>query len=413
MTTRSIWPLAGLLLALVPLCGCPRKVAEAPASPAEVQTAASNTCSTSSPGNSTSGSGMAGLASAEQPATGGKISRSDHQVEVVSKAYDIDRIYKSMTGPWSKQDISFTEAETPELVWITGAHVEMVDGGGREKMPELFMCHANLDIDVDKHQKLFACRTSTDGRLFTLSQGQLEVKFPPGFGIPVMSNEQLGLVTQVLNLNFKDQKFQVRHRVTLDFVRDRDAKQPMKPLYQGGVFGLKALAEHEMVYDAAESMLLGDAKCSSCCLPGKKAVETAEGLDRFGRKFTGHWVVKPGREVNHTRATTMFNLAADTTIHYIAVHMHPFAESLELRDLTTGETLFKSMVRNYDDQIGLAHVDSLSSPEGMPVYADHEYEVVSTYNNTSDEDQDSMAVMYVYLLDNEFKHPDKSPVAQR
>ncbi len=291
--------------------------------------------------------------------------------------------------------------------------VEMRDGEGSGKMPALFMCHANLDLDVDKHPKLFPCHTSHDGRLFTLSQGQLEVQFPPGFGIPVLSNEPLGLITQVLNMNFKDKQFQVRHRVTLDFVRDRDAKQPMKPLYQGGVYGLKALSEHEMAYDVADSLLLGDEKCSSCCLPGKKAVETSEGVDRYGRKFTAHWVVKPGREVDHTRATTMFNLAADTTIHYIAVHMHPFAESLELRDTTTDETLFKSMVRNYDDQIGLAHVDSLSSEEGITVYADHEYEVVSTYNNTSDEDQDSMAVMYVYLLDHEFKRPELGPVAQQ
>ena len=356
---------------------------------------------------------MAGMAAAEEAPIGAEIERADGQVKVTSKVYNVDKIYKSMTGPWSKQEVRFLDAETPELVWITGAHVDMVDRDGREKMPELFMCHANLDLDVDKHQTLFPCRTSHDGRLFTLSQGQLEVKFPPGFGIPVMSNEPLGLITQVLNLNFKDQKFQVRHCVTLDFVRDRDAREPMKPLYQGGVFGLKALAEHEMAYDAAESLLLGDEKCTSCCLPGKKAVEWAEGLDRYGRKFTGHWIVKPGREVNRTRVTTMFNLTADTTIHYIAVHMHPFAESLELRDMTTDETLFKSMVRNYEGQIGLAHVDSLSSEEGITVYADHEYEVVSTYNNTSGVDQDSMAVMYVYLLDHDFKQPENGPVAQR
>ena len=339
----------------------------------------------------------------------GRIVRTKGHLESLSKIFNVDRIYKSMTGPWSRQDIRILDADKPELVWITGAHVEMVDQDGREHMPELFMCHANLDLNLKQHGAGFVCRTSSDGRLFTLSQGQLDVTFPAGFGIPVMSDEPLDLVTQVLNLNFKDQKFRVRHRVTLDFVRDRDAIAPMKPLYQGGVYGLKTLADHEMAYDAADSMLLGDEKCTSCCLPGMKAVESAEGIDRFGRKFTGHWVVKPGREVNRTRATTMFDLSADTTIHYIAVHMHPFAESLELRDLTTGESLFKSEVRNFEDQIGLAHVDSLSSPEGVPVYADHEYEIVSVYNNTSGEDQDSMAVMYVYLFDHDFRQPATQP----
>ncbi len=413
MTHRTIWTIAGLALLFSGLSSCQRQAAP----PAATEQAAAITPPVSSqPANqpaSPSG-GMAGMAAAEESPAGGTITRSTDGVEVISKAYNVDRIYKSMTGPWSKQEVRYREGDQPELVWITGAHVEMLDGEARDKMPDLFMCHANLDLDVDNHGKLFACRTSHDGRLFTLSQGQLEVKFPPGFGIPVLSNEALGLVTQVLNLNFKDEKFKVRHRVHIDFVRDRDAQQPMKPLYQGGVYGLKALGEHELAYDANESMMmLGDEKCSSCCLPGKKAVDSAEGVDRFGRKFTGHWLVKPGREVNHTRVTTMFNLSADTTIHYIAVHMHPFAESLELRDMTADETLFKSSIQNYDGQIGLAHVDSFSSADGLVVHADHEYEIISTYNNTSDEDQDSMAVMYVYMLDHDFKHPDFGPVARQ
>ncbi len=418
MTQRTNFLAAALFLTLAALSGCQQPAVEtetgtAPATAPETPPALNSEVGSLAPPSHGQSNGMAGMAAAEKSAAGGKIKHLTDGVDVLSTTYDIDRIYKSMTGPWSRQDICYSETGKPELVWITGAHVEMLDGEGREKMPDLFMCHANLDLDFDKHGKLFTCHTSHDGRLFTLSQGQLEVKFPPGFGIPVLSNESLNLITQVLNLNFKDQAFKVRHHVTIDMVRDRDLTEPMKPLYQGGVYGLKALSDRELAYDAAEGLMLGDERCSSCCLPGKKAVESAEGVDKFGRRFTGHWVVKPGREVNHTRVTTMFDLKADTTIHYIAVHMHPFAESLELRDMTTDETLFKSDVRNYDGQIGLAHVDHLSSPEGIVVHADHEYEIVSTYNNTSDQDQDSMAVMYVYLLDNEFKHPDLNPVAQQ
>jgi hypothetical protein len=403
ISRHGAWLLLGLIAGLTStIAGCAQSGAE------NSQATALSELADSSAGGADSATPVAG-----SPPLEGQIDRADSRVVVTSKLYDVDRIYKSMTGPWSKQEVQLGETAEPELVWITGAHVEMVDRDARKPMPELFMCHANLDLNVAKHQAVLGGREFPDGRMFTLSQGQLEVKFPAGFGIPVMSNETLDLTTQVLNLNYKDAKFQVRHHVTLDFIRDRDVQQPMKPLYQGGVFGLKALSEHEMAYDASESVMLGDEKCTSCCLPGKKAVDWAEGLDRFGRKFTGHWVVKPGREINHTLATTMFNLDQDTTIHYIAVHMHPFAESLELRDLTTGETLFKSLVRNYEDQIGLAHVDHLSSDEGVPVFADHEYEIVSTYNNTSGEDQDSMAVMYVYLLDPDFKRPDAHPVAQR
>ena len=123
--------------------------------------------------------------------------------------------------------------------------------------------------------------------------------------------------------------------------------------------------------------------------------------DACGRKFSGHWTVKPGREVNRTLATTWMNLPFDTTIHYIAVHLHPFAESVELRDLTEGTTVFRSGVRSPFDRIGIDHVEYFSSPEGITVFRDHEYELVSVYNNTTGEDQDSMAVMFLYLFDTE------------
>jgi hypothetical protein len=32
------------------------------------------------------------------------------------------------------------------------------------------------------------------------------------------------------------------------------------------------------------------------------------------------------------------------------------------------------------------------------MYADHEYEVISIYDNTSGEDQDAMATMFLYLV---------------
>ena len=130
-----------------------------------------------------------------------------------------------------------------------------------------------------------------------------------------------------------------------------------------------------------------------------------EYTDSFGRRFTGHWVVEPGREVNRTLVTEILDLPFDTTVHYIAVHLHPFAESLELRDLTTGDTVFKSRVRPAEKGIGIQHVDYFSSEEGVLLRKKHDYELVSVYNNTSGEEQDSMAVMYMYLLDKRFEAP--------
>ena len=107
--------------------------------------------------------------------------------------------------------------------------------------------------------------------------------------------------------------------------------------------------------------------------------------------------MKPGREENHTLVTKLLALPYDTTLHYVAVHLHPFAESVELRDLTGGTTVYKSHARQVPGRIGLAEVEFLSSAEGIPLYKDHQYEVVSVYDNTSGVDQDAMATMFLYL----------------
>lgn len=335
------------------------------------------------------------------PAWEGKtqeIAAATHTRTVLSKVYTVDRKYRSMTGPSSGQEVRLLDTEAPELLWITGYRAVMVGPDGESPRAQDFMCHSNLDIDVERHETLTGRNPAFSPRLFTLSQGQLSIRFPAGFGIPVLSSETLDLTTQVLNLNLEGQSAQVRHRVSVDFVRDREVSGPMQALFPVAGYGL-ALLEGDGAYfgvDRPDAEEHGPG-----CLVGANASDH-EYTDGLGRTFTGHWVVPPGREVNRTLVTRLMRLPYDTRIHYIAVHLHPFAESLELRDLTAGKTLFKSAARNFADRIGLAHVDALSSEEGIEVFADHEYELVSVYDNTTSEPQDSMAVMYIYLRDLEF-----------
>ncbi len=317
---------------------------------------------------------------------------------LLSEVYTVDRKYRSMMGPFSTVELKLVDAEEPELLWITGYEAVMVGADGNTPMAQEFMCHSNLDIDVASHTAALGPRPSFSPRLFTLSQGQFSVRFPDGFGIPLLSSEPLDLTTQVLNLNVEGQTLEVRHKVTVEFVRQRDVSSPMKALFPVGAYGLTLLEGDNAYFGVASP---DEEDHGPGCLMGENASEHAY-EDGMGRKFTGHWVVPPGREVNRTLVTRLMQLPYDTTIHYIAVHLHPFAESLELRDLTSGEMIFKSRARNLEDRIGLAHVDSLSSGEGIEVYADHEYELVSTYDNTTGEPQDSMAVMYIYLRDKRF-----------
>jgi len=329
-----------------------------------------------------------------------KVSKGiEQEYTIVSPVYHVDKIYKSMKGPSSVNNFNFPGIEDDEIIWITGFKAVMVGEDGKTPVSQEFMCHSNLDIDIKKHKKLVGWdKIRTSSRLFTLSQGQYEIEFPKGYGIPLFGKEKLRLATQVLNLNDTKNKHDVRHQITVKYIRDKDAKEPLKPLIQTGAVGVKLL-EGKDGYFGHESP--NEDVHGSSCLAG----ETASGHsynDKFGRTFTGHWVVEPGIEENNTNVTKFINIPYDTTIHYIAVHLHPFAESLKLVDLTTGETLFKSKVRAPENRIGIDYVDYFESEEGIPVYKDHQYQLVSVYNNTSDEPQDSMAVMYLYIFDREF-----------
>lgn len=325
---------------------------------------------------------------------------SNDSLEYLGPNFRVDQLWRSMEGPSEIEPVFLADKSAEELVWITGCHVEMVGADGYTPQPADFMCHVNIDIDVDEHRTIFDQDKVLDGRIFTLSQGQLSVEFPNGFGIPVRSDEAIEVATQVLNLNLPDVDEEVRHRVHIDYVRDDDTESEMVPLFESGMFAMKAL-DDVGIYDCPTDELDPTIE-GAVCLPGKMANDWDFDEDSHGRRFTGHWVVEPGREVNHTRVTTLMAIDEDTTIHFISVHLHPFAESIELRDLTTNQVLFRSEATNHQDRVGLANVTTFSSAEGIPVYVEHEYELVSVYNNTSSVDQDSMAVLYLYMADQEF-----------
>lgn len=324
---------------------------------------------------------------------------------IYSPAYPIDRIYRSMEGPSSTRSVFLVESAEPELLWLTGVKTEMVGADGETPSLPEFMCHVNVDIDAILHRELFGGSKMPGTRVVTLSQGQLESRFPDGFALPLMSNEPLVLTTQVLNLNYPSIDAAVRHRVTFTFLRDCElgAGERPAPLFNAAVFGMALVSEPEEGTGSLPESEHGD----SCLVrpQAPNAMGGSEYRDSSGRSFTGHWVVKPGVEENRTVVTPLLNLPFDTTLHHAAVHLHPYAKSLELRDVTANRTLFRSDARGPDFGLGLEEVTSFASAQGIRLYKDHEYELVSVYDNTSGRDQDSMAVMYLGLRDHEFFGP--------
>lgn len=344
---------------------------------------------------------QASSAPTEPPPGPRQLADGTWELDVLSPVYTVDREYRSMTGPWSTTSVRL--GDDASVVWVLGYRATMAGPDGVTAASQEFMCHSNLDFDPSQHQKVLGGTKALTTRLFTLSQGQLEIAFPPGFGMPLVGNEPLSLTTQVLNLNPNGETHGVRHRVSLHYARQTELRTPIEPLFTKGVYGLQLLEGADGFFGLSQEESKSG-EHGPGCLQGQNAATHVFG-DNQGRKFTGHWVVKPGREVNHTLVTRILELPYDTTIHYVAVHLHPFAESLELRDLTTGQSVFKSGTRPFPDRIGLAYVDSFSSVAGIPIYKDHEYELVSVYDNVTDREQDSMAVMNLYMLDHDFELP--------
>lgn len=330
-----------------------------------------------------------------------------YRKEFFSPVFTIDRIYRSMMGPASSDRIALVPANPasaqPELLWLVGYHVDIVAPDGVAEASQEFMCHTNLEMDSVFYRERFPNPFLLSPRVFTLSQGQRSLELPDGFGVPVMSDQPFSVDTQVLNHNLVGRTLDVRHRVTIDFVRDRELTRPLVPVILQSVFGY-VLVEGADGHFGLSPAEVDPARHGSGCLPGRDVGEAQGSMgsvlaDAAGRRVSSHWLVKPGREENHSRVIeSMMDLPYDTTVHYIAAHLHPFAESLELRDLTAGATVYKTRIRGVGGgRIGISEVEYFSSEEGLPLHRDHQYELVSVYDNTSGVDQDSMAVLFLYV----------------
>lgn len=306
------------------------------------------------------------------------VQRSDTKLIALSPVLPVEETYRSMMGP--SRDLIFTLKEnSSKPMWITGYEVALVGPDGESEVSNEYLCHNSLS----KNDPYVVPDFYDKSHFFTLSQGQQSAQLPEGFGIPVMSDELLKINSQVLNHTKNNEKFAIRQKMTIHYEEDLGADRSLKPLFhRWAPVSKMVMSEHD--YPGHEE-------------PTHQHVST----NHEGHEITGHWSVKPGREVTRSSVTEHMKIPYDTTIHYIAVHLHAFAESIEFRDVTENKTLFFSKVKNYSDRVGLEEVEYYSSQEGIPVYQDHEYEVVSTYNNTTEEDQDSMAVLFMYLLDKE------------
>jgi hypothetical protein len=326
---------------------------------------------------------------------------------VLSRSYRLDRIYRSMEGPFSPQPgLRLQNKPGRKLVWLTGLETEVVDAQSIERISQEFLCHSNLTFDKaggtpDLHNLRFKNKTHLDWRLFTIVPGRLSIHLPEGFGMPVPSGATLDYLTMSLNLNVRDRVVDVRMRSKIYSIPDGEPGAPTKALFRKALYVLQprtATASDTPAVLTGAPRHVG-AGCADMCSVNLSAVST---VGSIGEGMTLHWLVPPGRHTFRTEIASQLGLPFDTTIHYATFHIHPYGKSFELRDLTTGETVFSLNSRDWTDRVGVAHVDEVKSQEGIPISRSHRYESVVEYDNTTDHEIDAMGILYLYLLEKDF-----------
>jgi hypothetical protein len=319
---------------------------------------------------------------------------------LVSDPYRLDKIYRSMEGPMSIENgIHLTSAEKSGVQWVTGLETQVVDATEQKPISQEFFCHSNLTFAEHsstplQYNQRFGGKTHLDWRLFTLVPGRLSIELPRGFGVPIPSDAPLDYLTMSLNLNARNQAVNVRMRTTVHTIAADQPGAPAKALFRRALYVLQPHSESAemgpacMANSATQHVGAGCAELSKANLSDGPAAGLAN-----------HWIVSQGRHIYRTEITSQLDLPFDTTIHYATIHVHPFAREVELRDLTTGATIFRLKSQDWPDRVGVAHVDEFKSIEGIPISRSHRYELRAEYDNTSGSKTDAMAILYLYLLE--------------
>jgi hypothetical protein len=275
---------------------------------------------------------------------------------VISEPIRVDKLYKSMEGPYVKGPIPVPvvdDATKAELLWLKKVSLEFIDG--KEDAPRAmdYLCHGHVLMDDTRVPALF-----------TLIHGQNAVELPANFAVPVLSKHPLLYYAQILNLKETQEPFDLRVKATLDYIRDSDVVGRMKPLYQMSMI-LKV-----PIGLATAAMIAENQHCSLASKDGAVEIVSSGSLglrsDSQGNPFSIHWMVPPGKHTySYDVQTEEIRASAGATVHFATIHLHPYGRSMELFDLTENAPVFR-IAADIDERSGaIRKVNHFTSEEGV------------------------------------------------
>ena len=319
-----------------------------------------------------------------------EITLAENAFRLASPELLVDDIYESMDGPQAFIYLDINPNNS-KMKWITGFKAQVIQNGTKAHNNDL-LCHTNIDFYDAIHYKNLNIPKRINivyPRLGTLSNGTNELNFPAGFGFPVARDDKFIVASRTLNHNIKDAFFKVKHYI--DF-KIEDGDKPLKPLMPRALVMLQNF-DKENPYNPDLSL------DPTLCTPVDLKSHTYE--DNKGVVLSSHWVLPSGNTQYEYDITYQLALKEDATIHAMIAHLHPYAKTFSLYDMTADEVVYAFECENYDQKIGLKNVPTYSSVKGIKLHADHKYKLILVTTNTSSASRDMMAVLYAYVYDRE------------
>src|SRR5438128_9087837 len=217
--------------------------------------------------------------------------KADGLQTLVSDPYRLDKIYRSMEGPWSIQSgIHLATSVKSGVQWVTGLETEVVDATAERPISQEFFCHSNLTFAEHgrtplQYNQQLGGKTHLDWRLFTLVPGRPSIELPSGFGVPIPSDAPLDYVTMSLNLNERNQVVSVRMRTKVHTIAADQPGAPTKALFRRALYVLQPHGESAdmgpacMAKPGVQHIGAGCGEFSKANLPnGSTGAKTSESL---------------------------------------------------------------------------------------------------------------------------------------
>lgn len=318
------------------------------------------------------------------------VDNEKQQYKMISPAFYIDGIYKSMEGPKSSNFVQLSQDST--LLWITGFHVKALDSRTKKRISNDFVCHTNIDFNDVKYFSNFHLEDRIGKqypRMTSLSHGLENFAFPKGYGVPMKGNDLLYVTTESLNHNYPNANYLIKHEVAIDYTKNAS---PMKPLTCRTVFVM-------LPYDSADPFKEPTDPGKDYCIPVETKNHSYEMPD--GKVLSGHWVIPPGKHTYRSAIDSQLQINDSLRLHAAATHVHPYATALTIFDKTEQKVIFRCNIQNHKNSIGLSKIDVFSSEAGVWMYKSHQYDLIEEVNNTSAINQDMMGSMFLFFYDKE------------